>query len=244
MNILSIGNSFSQDGQRYLHQIAKADGFALDAFNLCIGGCPLSTHYRNMLSEKKSYLLEMNGKSTGFFISLQEALLNRNWDVVTVQQVSDQAVRYETYQPYLNSLVEYIRHCVPKAKIVIQQTWAYKPGSPRLCEQMGYADHPQMFRDVQAAYEKAAEEIRADIVIPSGEVMQALLANGIETVHRDNIHASLGVGRYALGLTWYAALTGRDICGNPFADFDEEVTPEQMEIAQKCVKKVCRNFIG
>ena len=27
MNVLSIGNSFSQDAQRYLHQIAAADGY-------------------------------------------------------------------------------------------------------------------------------------------------------------------------------------------------------------------------
>lgn len=244
MKVLSIGNSFSQDAQRYLHQIAQADGFDLDVFNLYIGGCSLATHYRNMLSEKRAYLLEMNGKNTGFYVSLQEALLNRDWDVVTVQQVSDEAVCYETYQPYLSSLAECIRHCLPKAKIVVHQTWAYKPGSPRLCEQMGYDDHPQMFRDVQAAYQKAAEEIRADFVIPSGEVMQELLANGIETVHRDNSHASLGLGRYALGLTWYTALSERDVAGNTFSAFDEDVTEEQMEIAKKCVQKVCRNFIG
>ena len=59
MNILSIGNSFSQDAQRYLHQIAKADGVNIQAFNLYIGGCPLSIHYRNMLSEQPAYTLEM-----------------------------------------------------------------------------------------------------------------------------------------------------------------------------------------
>ncbi|MBQ7793144.1 MAG: DUF4886 domain-containing protein [Clostridia bacterium] len=77
MNILSIGNSFSQDAQRYLHAIARADGFELNTFNLYIGGCPLSLHYRNMLSEKDAYSLEMNGQSTGFYVSLKEALLSR-----------------------------------------------------------------------------------------------------------------------------------------------------------------------
>ena len=59
MNILSIGNSFSKDAQRYLHQIAKADGVAIHSVNLYIGGCPLSKHYRNMHSEKQEYLLLM-----------------------------------------------------------------------------------------------------------------------------------------------------------------------------------------
>ncbi len=78
MNILSIGNSFSQDAHRYLHRIAKADGYILNTFNLYIGGCPLSLHYRNMLSEERAYMLEMNGESTGFKVSLKDALLNRD----------------------------------------------------------------------------------------------------------------------------------------------------------------------
>ena len=101
MNILSIGNSFSQDAQRYLHRIAKADGCTLNTFNLYIGGCPLSLHYRNMLSEERAYMLEMNGESTGFKVSLKDALLNRDWDVVTIQQVSSESPYYETYQPFL-----------------------------------------------------------------------------------------------------------------------------------------------
>ena len=61
MNVLSIGNSFSQDAQRYLHRIAKADGCNLNTFNLYIGGCPLSLHYRNMISEERraKYIVEV-----------------------------------------------------------------------------------------------------------------------------------------------------------------------------------------
>ena len=91
MDILSIGNSFSQDAQRYLHQIAGADGMVLNCCNLYIGGCSLSTHHRNMLSQDKAYALEMNGVSTGFKVSLDEALLNRDWDIITVQQVSQES---------------------------------------------------------------------------------------------------------------------------------------------------------
>ena len=34
MNILAIGNSFSQDATRYLHQMAEADGGTLHIANL------------------------------------------------------------------------------------------------------------------------------------------------------------------------------------------------------------------
>lgn len=240
MNILSIGNSFSTDAQKYLHRIAKADGFDLTTFNLYIGGCPLSLHYRNMLSEERNYTLEMNGQSTKFHVSLKEALLNRNWDVITVQQVSGESAYYDTYQPYLNKLTEYVRLCVPKAKILVHQTWAYEQDSRRLNEELGYSDQKDMFHDIQNAYQKAAEDIHADGIIPSGEVFQALLASGIEKVHRDTFHASLGLGRYALGLLWYTVLTGRDIKDNSFSDFDEEISQEQIAIAKQCVEAVSK----
>lgn len=235
MNILSIGNSFSHDAQRYLHQIAKADGFNLNAFNLYIGSCSLSLHYRNMLSKQCAYTLEMNGQSTGFKVSLEDALFNRDWDVITIQQVSGKSPYYDTYQPYLNEIVEYIRRCLPKAKIAVHQTWAYEENSQRLNVELGYKSHVDMFNDIKAANKKAAEDINADLIIPSGEIFQKLIANGIEKVHRDTFHASLGIGRYALGLLWYSTLTGNDVKNNTFLDFDEEILPEQIKIIKKCV---------
>lgn len=242
MNILSIGNSFSQDAQRYLHRIARAAGFELNTFNLFIGGCPLSQHYRNMLSESREYMLEMNGESTGFKVSLKEALLSRDWDVVTVQQVSGKSPFYDTYQPYLNQLAEYIRQCVPYVKIAIHQTWAYEQGSDLLNVTLGYQDHKDMFADIRSSYQKAAQAIQADMLIPAGEVLQALIAEGIEKVHRDTYHASRGVARYAIGLVWFAVLTGQDVTGNTFADFDEAVPSEQVVIAKKCAMKVAAKY--
>lgn len=242
VNILSIGNSFSQDAQRYLHKIAKADGIALETFNLYIGGCPLSLHFRNMHSDAKAYTLEMNGESTNFKVSLKEALLNRNWDVITVQQVSSQSPNYNTYQPYLDELVQYVRRLVPKAKIAVHQTWAYEQGSKRLTEELHYSDYKEMLGDIVKAYEKAANRISADYVIPSGEVFGAMLENGIEKVHRDTFHASLGLGRYALGLAWYRFLTGNDVAKNTFSNFDEEVSAQQIAIAKKCVSEVANAY--
>ena len=242
MNILSIGNSFSRDAQRYLHQIAKADGVDIQCFNLYIGGCSLARHYRNMLSKERAYILEMNGDSTGFSVSLKDALLNRDWDLITVQQTSAQSPWYHTYQPYLDGLVAYIRRLVPKAKIAIHQTWAYEQGSKRLNEELNYSDYKEMLGDIVKAYQEAAEHICADYLIPSGEVFGAMLESGIEKIHRDTYHAALGLGRYALGLTWYKTLTGNDISENTFCDFDEEVSAEQIAIAKKCVQEVTARY--
>lgn len=239
MNILSIGNSFSQDAQRYLHGIAKADGVKLSCFNLYIGGCSLARHHRNMLSEERAYSLEMNGESTGFFVSLKEALLSRDWDIVTLQEASPSSTDYDNYQPYLKNLAAYVRRCVPKAKIAIHQTWAYEEGSQRLCVKMGYAHRYEMFDDLKAAYSRAAKAVDADMLIPSGELLQVLIEKGIDAVHRDTFHLSYGIGRYAVGLLWYSVITGKSVCDNSFSDFDEEIDEEDVETIKRAVEECC-----
>lgn len=237
MNILAIGNSFSNDATRYLHQIAKADGFELTVVNLYIGGCSLYRHFKNMHEDSKSYTLQYNGESTGFPVSIKEALLNREWDVVTMQQASRGSVNYETYQPYLNELSAYVKKYAPKAKQLIHQTWAYEEGSDLLCNTMGYSKRIEMYNDIKAAYDKAAEAIGADM-IPSGTLFQNLLSSGIEKIHRDTFHASLGIGRYALALLWYRKVTGNDVTENSFRGFDEEVSEEDIKTIKDCVMKL------
>lgn len=243
MQVLSIGNSFSTDAQRYVHGIAHADGVDVRTFNLFIGACSLERHYRTMLSGRADYSLEMNGCSTGFMMSLKEALLSRPWDMVTVQQNSGNSFVYETYQPYLNSLLDFVRQCCPKTKIVLHQTWAYNP-TCNFVSGGRFDSHQAMFNAAKEAYDQAAAEIKPDLLIPSGAVMNALLEAGIPTIHRDTVHASLGIGRYALGLIWYAALTGNDITDNTFCEFDEEIPPEHIAIAKACVKDVYKQYFG
>lgn len=241
MQILSIGNSFSQDAQRYLHGIAHADGYDMTTCNLYIGGCSLSLHHENMVQEKDAYALEINGESTDASISLKAALTERPWDVVTVQQASRLSPDYSTYQPYLDALAHYIRACAPQAKLAVHQTWAYEGGSDLLQNTMGYADHRAMLRDVRKAYYRAADAIKADLVIPSGELFGVLADSGVVPLYRDTYHASLGLGRYALGLLWYTVLTGRSVQGDTFAGVEEGISLEQRRAVQAAVLTVYQN---
>lgn len=237
MNVLSIGNSFSQDATRYLHQIAKSAGVDLTTVNLYIPGCPLDRHYRNMLSGAKAYDLQFNGQVTGFTVSLDEALLNREWDVITVQQQSVRSANYDTFCPYGQELVDYVRQCAPKARILLHQTWPVEDGSARL-EAAGYTSAKQMFEKIEANYNRFLADVEADGLIPSGKVLMTLLDKGVETVHRDGLHTTKGLGRYALGLMWFKKLTGKSIADIPFADFDEPVSPEEVALAKACVEEL------
>lgn len=237
MKILCIGNSFSEDATRYIHQIARADGYKMKVVNLYIGGCSFSQHFKNIMANNPNYDFQINGYSTGIYTTIKEALLSDVWDYVSLQQVSRQSVDFGTYEPFMSTLSEYVAKYAPTAKQIIHQTWAYKPDSSTMTN-LGYAYHEDMFKDIEKAYIQAAEIIGTDIIIPSGAVMNQLLKNGMEVIHRDNIHASSGVGRYALGLTWYKKLTGNPIDNNTFCDFDQEVTPEEIEIVKKSVNEI------
>ena len=245
MRILSIGNSFSEDAHMYLHDVAALSGVTMTTCNLPIGGCSLARHYRNMLNGQKAYAQQVNGEYTGFYVSLEDVfafLAVDYWDAITFQQVSHQAPRYETYQPYLSELVAFARKYSPKSKIYLQETWAYEQGSPRLTDELHYEDQADMYRDVHEAYKKAAEEIRADGIIPSGTAFQHLYKNGAK-IHRDTFHASLGIGRLTLATTWTTFLTGIDTRGMDFSALKtaEPVTAEEIVLAQEAAYMACHS---
>lgn len=241
MNVLSIGNSFSQDAQRYVHEIAKSDGENVNTFNLYIGGCSLETHYNNMKSGDRAYLLEMNGQTTWFYVTLEQALKAREWDYVTFQQVSNLSVNYSTYKPFLQKIVSCVREMSPTAKILLHQTWAYEEDCERLVNELGYLHHTQMMSDIKKAVETAKQEVGADVIIPSGELIEKLFLKGIK-VHRDTYHLSLGASRYAVGLLWYAFLTGKSILKNKFSSLDEKVSFKQKKLIKKLVTEIYNQY--
>ena len=88
--ILAIGNSFSEDATKYLHQTAKAAGVDTKVVNLYIGGCPLERHWKNMETGEAAYQYQKNGVLTERHISIEEALQEEEWDFIITQQLDGQ----------------------------------------------------------------------------------------------------------------------------------------------------------
>lgn len=236
MDILSIGNSFSQDAQRYLNRIAKAGNFDLTCVNLYVGGCSLEMHHRFMNSGKAEYILEINGEHSGFNVSLKEALLNRPWDVITFQQRTIHAIDHEMSLPYLKELSKYAKKLCPKARQIIHQTWSYEEGLPYMKE-LGYECTDDMFADIKKAYSLCAKDIDAGL-IPSGELLNRLHHKGLGGLYRDGCHVSKGLGRYALGLLWYGYFSGKDVCDNDFDCFDKPISESDVRTVKETVSKL------
>ena len=236
MKVLSIGNSFSQDSHRYLYALAKTDGVDLKVVNLFIGGCSLRTHYLNMLDDMATYSFEFNGETTGIKVSIRQALISDEWDIITLQQASQFSWDFETYSPYIEELSNYIKKYCPNAKIVVHETWAYENGSERI-KNLGLTNAEEMYSKLHTAYMQAAEKINAVGIIPCGTAMFKAAQLGVK-VHRDQFHASFGFGRYLLALTWYAFLTGKDISENDFNELEEPLLENERKIATQIASEV------
>ena len=232
MKLLSIGNSFSQDAQRWLADIAAADGYDLTCTNLLIGGCSLERHAANLLSGAADYALGQQGLFTGKHVSLPQGVALDTWDVVTLQQVSDLAGEWDSYEPYLTQLYSFVRRQAPSARVLFQETWAYEMDSTH----KGFAryDNNQslMYARVHETCQRAAAQCGIDL-IPTGTAIQQArripafdYASGGRSLHRDGFHLSWDYGRYLAGAVWYGTLTGRRVAGNPFVPQTEAGTAD------------------
>ena len=236
MNVLCIGNSFSQDATRYLHQISDDRIFVR---NLYIGGCSLETHWNNIVGANEYYEYQKNGRMLKM-TSINAALTKKKWDYITVQQVSHFSGMEETYEPYLTDILNFIKEKCPKAEIVFHRTWAYDDKS----QHGGFANYGNDRKTMINAIIKASSAM-ADKhglrVIKNGEAIEAARDlpefQGERNINRDGFHLSLDYGRYLAGLTMYAFFTECDptlVTYEP-EDTDPEINKKLKEIAKKVV---------
>lgn len=245
MNLLSIGNSFSQDSHKWLQQLAAQHNFPLELANLVIGGCSLETHWDNVVSGASAYGLERNGESTGEMISIADALAEKKWDIITVQQASHYSGAPDSYDPYLNNLVSHLREKCPSATVLFHQTWAYEIDSNHGAFPFYESNQTVMFNKIIEASTQKAQAVGIDI-IPTGRVIQDIRENVAEfdyqngglSLCKDGFHLSLDYGRYAAAATWLRKLMGKPLTAYPFLDFDFEKTAKIID----SVNRICETF--
>ena len=214
MKILAIGNSFSQDVTRYLREIAASAGEDLFVRNLYIGGCSLQMHADNIESNAPLYVYETDAHGTEK-ISIPDALTCEQWDFVTVQQVSGQSGKSESYEPYLSYILKTVKEACPDAEILFHRTWAYEIGSGHRNFVLYNNSQLEMYGAIVAVTAEIAARHGLGI-IPVGDFIQVLrnippfdYKNGGMTLCRDGYHLSFDYGRYAAALCWFKFLTGR-----------------------------------
>ena len=269
MNVLSIGNSFSTNAHKFLPHMAKAAGKELLLCNLFIGGCSLERHVNELAkaeadpSAKAHYyfgwkyvsddghLKRLLPKSR--WISLPAALKADVWDVVTIQQVSHESWREQSFEPWADRLVAKIREYAPQAKIVIQQTWSYCNRDGRICDKKkgpgswGF-DQTGMYERLTRNYMNLASRCGFE-VIPTGKAIelyrrkvgdQALDPVGQPTKKGgyDTIHLNPR-GECLQALVWTAKLFGADVEKLPYSE-EYSTSAEDFRVMQRVAMQAVR----
>ncbi|GHC02480.1 DUF4886 domain-containing protein [Cerasicoccus arenae] len=176
VKILGVGNSFTQNSAKYLDDIYASDpNVDADIGMAIIGGCSLERHVKHAKEHTadpetgNAYAYYLNSKRLKGNTSLQEILEAEDWDFVTIQQVSTQSYKEESFYPYTQQLIEYIRQFRPAAEIIVHETWSHSVNSYRSKDWK--LDPDDMYGKLHANYAKIADEFDLRI-IPVGTAFQ------------------------------------------------------------------------
>ncbi len=226
MKILSVGNSFSTDAHRFLYRLAHINGIEVKTVNLFIGGCDLKTHWKNAEENNFCYDMEINGNEGTKVVSIAQALNLDKWDIITLQQVSNLSGIFDSTEPYLTNLSQYIRQNQSQAEFYYHQTWAYEIDTKHTGFLNYDNDQAKMHNCIRETAHKAANNIEAKI-IPTGDVIQQLrntkefdYKNGGLSLCRDGYHLSNDYGRFAAAATWLHTFTEKEIFCESFDELD------------------------
>ncbi|MGZ0656098.1 DUF4886 domain-containing protein [Coraliomargarita sp. W4R53] len=176
VRILGVGNSFTTNAVKYLPQIiASNPEISADVGLAYIGGCSMDQHvsfaeaHEANPEKGNGYTYSINGKVVDKKASLKRMLLDGKWDYITIQQVSGKSYKIETYYPYTEKLIDYIRKYSPESTIVIHETWSHSIDSTRVKAWNLTPD--DMYSKLHAAYGQIADEFQLE-VIPVGTAFQ------------------------------------------------------------------------
>ncbi|MBR1927935.1 MAG: DUF4886 domain-containing protein [Bacteroidales bacterium] len=267
LRILAVGNSFSDDGTEYIPGLLEAAGIHnVVIARLYIGGCSLERHCREYEEGANDYIYYKSTDNKWETVSknatILDGLRDEPWDIVTIQEVSNNSGTYETYQRWAPKLISIIRKEVtnPQASIVWHMTWAYASNSDHGAFKLYDKNQKVMYDSIVSCVTRTREDFNIPVIIPSGEAIQ--IARGtrlnnenrvpatskVYQLTRDGFHLTRQHGRYIAACAWFETLIkpvlGKSVKGNPYLleDTEYSITPKDARLCQKCAVKAVESF--
>lgn len=266
LRILSIGNSFSDDGTQYLPDLLESAGIRnVILGRLYIGGCSLERHCREYETGSTAYRYDKSTANAWRTVSAQATLLDglqdEPWDVITMQENSGYSGIYDIMHTWLPRLIGIVRKEAvnPQATLVWHGTWAYAANSAD--ERFSFYDRSQekMYESILDCVSKLQDDFNIPVVIPCGTAIQlgrnTSLNNADEVpadnpvfdLTRDGYHLSRQFGRYLAACTWFEALIrptlGIGVVGNPcrLRKTEYSLSAKDARLCQKIAFRACGN---
>lgn len=250
LKVLAIGNSFSVDAMEYLYNIAKNAGVKTIVLgNLRVSGCTVSMHYDYARGSNQVYEYFKNTDGTWRSTpnsTIYDGILDENWDYITLQQGSPESGLPEKFR-HLENLANIVNNkkTNPNAKLIWHMTWAYQQDSTHAAFTSYDSNQETMYNAIiNTVKEKVLPLDIFSAVIPSGTAVQNARTSFIgDNMTRDGYHMVQPFGRYLVGLTYFAAITGADISNISYRP-SASITDEMVAMAKESVKNAMLNMYG
>ena len=255
--IFAIGDDFTVDSMHLLHEVYKAEkptqkvilGYA------CHAGSTLAQHVEFMSSGDAVYTyyeVEVDGTRTiSHNKTLEELVMDENWDIVVLQQGSSDAGLEVTYNTDIKKLQDYVTDCHGYSpKFAWNMTWSYPEKTDSNADGwVNYGSQEAMFNGIVTAVKnKIVSDTSFNYLIPSGLVIQNARTYyaAASDLHRD-AHGHLNdFSRLMAAYMWYCELQGITLKSvmltsisagltEPQAESDIVITDVQKQVVLQCV---------
>ena len=123
----------------------------------------------------------------------------KEWDYITLQQVSVFSGLVDTFYPYIKDLVSYVKEYQPNAVLVLHKTWPYQNGFDNENFSHYQYDRKTMYECINKTYDYVSKDLDIKIVIRSGDIIESAIEKYGEHFHKDGFHLN-EEGRYLAAL--------------------------------------------
>jgi hypothetical protein len=235
IKVLSLGNSFAYYPTKYLSALADSAGIPSSSYRIRIlypQGRSLQ-QWASAIEENTTVSLMTDiGRASihgepGVTI---RNLLSNDWDIIVLQQNSNNASDYNTHEPYLSQIIDAIHDYCPNPDVMIawHMIWS-KPG--------------KNWYDIMAVSDSVLENENIDFVIPTGTAIENARHTHIwsnidgNLMHDNSGHLAPGVGQYVGACAWFQTLLapffGVTVIGNSAVRTQEQVDSEWNALSNK-----------
>ena len=220
LHVLAIGNSFTVDALYFVPDLLKGAGVDAATYSIYFTSqtaASLDYWWDVASKEQPVHIIHQAGSRMPTEDGTLAELLAQDWDVIILQQYSEMALIYQTYNPSLRHLIDLVLQCCPNPAVTFawQMPWSYNdtyvPSMSNYVRwlRIGLATQQMIVND------------GIDLIIPVGTAIQNArntMLNGESQLTRDGWHLDRGVGRYIAACTWvqtlFAPVYGFSVFGN------------------------------
>ena len=249
--ILAIGNSFSEDGMRFLYDMLQQTGVSSNPIlvNAYISGCDLYTHTQNAKSNSASYTRQTIGTRgtinwSDKLFTLKNLIEQNKWDIITLQQQSLSSGKIETYNDDLDYLIDYVKRYAINSNVKLgwHMTWAYADNTNLESFDDFNNNQRYMYQQIcNAVTTKILPKTEFEFIIPAGTAIQnaRLHFGDFLTDPEDGIHLN-NLGCYVVAVTWLKAIAGCDVA-KLITPYYASATAEPVTIDKTMLEKIVQS---